>query len=146
MHSRYGELLVAVRDQEERVRFLGYDPANIKVLAYVAAAFFAGIAGALYVPIVGIISPDDIGTVPSIAFLIGVAIGGRTTLLGPVLGALAVAWAQSLLSDQLPTGWTYIQGFLFILVIGFLPAGLASGLTSTQPRRMPTAREWHALP
>ena len=61
MHSRYGELLVAVRDQEERVRFLGYDPANIKIVAYVVAAFFAGIAGALFVPIVGIISPADIG-------------------------------------------------------------------------------------
>lgn len=85
MQSRYGELLVAVRDQEERVRFLGYDPANIKVVAYTVAAFFAGIAGAMFVPIVGIISPADIGIVPSIAFLIGVAIGGRTTLLGPVL-------------------------------------------------------------
>ena len=88
MNSRYGELLVAVRDQEERVRFLGYDPANIKLVAYVTAAFLAGIAGALFVPIVGIISPADVGIVPSIAFLIGVAIGGRATLLGPVLGAI----------------------------------------------------------
>ncbi len=94
MQSRYGELLVAVRDQEERVRFLGYDPADIKVVAYTVAAFFAGIAGAMFVPIVGIISPSDVGIVPSIAFLIGVAIGGRTTLLGPVLGAIGVAWAR----------------------------------------------------
>ncbi|WP_433660025.1 urea ABC transporter permease subunit UrtC [Nocardia sp. CA-128927] len=125
MRSRYGELLVAVRDQEERVRFLGYDPANVKIVAYVVAAFFAGIAGALFTPIVGIISPADIGVVPSIAFLIGVAIGGRTTLLGPVLGAIGVAWAQTAFSEEFPSGWTYLQGVLFIVVIGFIPAGLA---------------------
>ncbi|MFF3221978.1 urea ABC transporter permease subunit UrtC [Nocardia suismassiliense] len=125
MRSRYGELLVAVRDQEERVRFLGYDPANVKIVAYVVAAFFAGIAGALFTPIVGIISPADIGVVPSIAFLIGVAIGGRTTLLGPVLGAIGVAWAQTAFSEEFPSGWTYLQGVLFIVVIGFIPLGLA---------------------
>lgn len=125
MNSRYGELLVAVRDQEERVRFLGYDPANVKVVAYTVAAFFAGIAGALFVPIVGIISPADVGLVPSIAFLIGVAIGGRTTLLGPVLGAIGVAWAQTTLSENFPSAWTYAQGLLFIVVIGFFPAGIA---------------------
>ncbi|WP_062983482.1 urea ABC transporter permease subunit UrtC [Nocardia anaemiae] len=125
MHSRYGELLIAVRDQEERVRFLGYDPADIKIVAYVAAAFFAGIAGALFTPIVGIISPADIGVVPSIAFIIGVAIGGRTTLLGPVLGAIGVAWAQTALSEEFPSSWTYLQGVLFIVVVGFIPAGLA---------------------
>lgn len=134
MHSRYGELLVAVRDQEERVRFLGYDPANIKIVAYVVAAFFAGIAGALFVPIVGIISPADIGIVPSIAFLIGVAIGGRTTLLGPVLGAIGVGWAQSALSEEFPSGWTYIQGALFVVVVGFFPAGIA-GLSALRIRR-----------
>jgi len=125
MNSRYGELLVAVRDQEERVRFLGYDPATVKVVAYSVAAFFAGIAGALFVPMVGIISPADVGIVPSIAFLIGVAIGGRTTLLGPVLGAIGVAWAQTTLSENFPSAWTYAQGLLFIVVIGFFPAGIA---------------------
>ncbi|MFC9516151.1 urea ABC transporter permease subunit UrtC [Nocardiaceae bacterium NPDC056970] len=134
MNSRYGELLVAVRDQEERVRFLGYDPANIKVVAYTVAAFFAGIAGALFVPIVGIISPADVGLVPSIAFLIGVAIGGRTTLLGPVLGAIGVAWAQTTLSENFPSAWTYAQGLLFIVVIGFFPAGIA-GLAKVVERR-----------
>ncbi len=86
MQSRYGELLVAVRDGEERVRFLGYDPANIKVVAYTVAALFASIAGALFAPIVGFIAPSQVGILPSIAFLIGVAIGGRTTLLGPGAG------------------------------------------------------------
>lgn len=124
--SRYGELLVAVRDQEERVRFLGYDPANIKIVAYVLAAAMAGIAGALFVPIVGIISPASVGVVPSIAFLIGVAIGGRATLFGPALGAILVAWAQSALSESFPSFWSYFQGALFVLVIAFLPGGLSS--------------------
>jgi urea transport system permease protein len=124
--SRYGELLIAVRDQEERVRFLGYDPANIKVVAYVLAAAMAGIAGALFVPIVGIISPASVGVVPSIAFLIGVAIGGRATLFGPALGAIVVAWAQTTLSESFPSIWSYFQGALFVLVIAFLPAGLSS--------------------
>jgi urea transport system permease protein len=124
--SRYGELLIAVRDQEERIRFLGYDPANIKVVAYVLAAAMAGIAGALFVPIVGIISPASVGVVPSIAFLIGVAIGGRTTLFGPVIGAIVVAWAQTALSESFPSFWSYFQGALFVLVITFLPAGLSS--------------------
>ena len=126
MQSRFGELLVAVRDQEERVRFLGYDPALIKSFAYAVAAFAAGIAGALFVPIVGIISPSAIGIAPSIAFLIGVAIGGRATLLGPVLGAIGVAWAQTAFSEAYPSQWTYLQGILFIVVVGFLPGGLAS--------------------
>lgn len=126
MVSRYGELLVACRDAEERVRFLGYDPANVKTVAFVVAAFTAGVAGALFVPIVGIVSPNDVGIVPSIGMLIGVAIGGRTTLFGPALGAIAVAWAGSTLSEQFPSGWTYAQGLLFMLVIAFLPGGLAS--------------------
>lgn len=124
--SRYGELLVAVRDAEERVRFLGYNPANIKLVAYVLAAAMAGIAGALFVPIVGIISPADVGVVPSIAFIIGVAIGGRATLFGPVLGTIFVAYAQTTLSEQFPGFWIYFQGALFIVVIAFLPGGIAS--------------------
>jgi urea transport system permease protein len=124
--SRYGELLVAVRDQEERVRFLGYDPANVKIVAYVLAAVMAGIAGALFVPIVGIISPAAIGVVPSIAFVIGVAIGGRSTLLGPALGAILVAWAQTSLSESFPSFWSYFQGALFVLVVAFLPNGLSA--------------------
>ncbi len=134
MQSRYGELLVAVRDGEERVRFLGYDPANIKVVAYTAAALFASIAGALFAPIIGFITPAQVGIVPSIAFLIGVAIGGRTTLLGPVLGAIGVAWAQTAFSERFPSGWTYAQGLLFIVVVGFFPAGLA-GIGALRKRR-----------
>ncbi|MGH3789011.1 MAG: urea ABC transporter permease subunit UrtC [Pseudonocardiaceae bacterium] len=133
--SRYGELLIAVRDQEERVRFLGYDPANIKIVAYVVAAAMAGIAGALFVPIVGIISPANVGVVASIAFVIGVAIGGRATLFGPALGALVVAWAQTTLSESFPSFWSYFQGALFVLVVAFLPGGLSSLVSVLRRRR-----------
>ncbi|HWO67553.1 MAG TPA: branched-chain amino acid ABC transporter permease, partial [Umezawaea sp.] len=136
--SRYGELLIAVRDQEERVRFLGYDPANVKIVAYVIAAAMAGVAGALFVPIVGIISPASVGVVPSIAFLIGVAIGGRSTLFGPALGAIAVAWAQTSLSESFPSFWIYFQGALFVLVVAFLPRGLST-VGSILDRRRETA-------
>ncbi|MCU1689533.1 MAG: urea transporter, permease protein UrtC [Pseudonocardiales bacterium] len=136
--SRFGELLVAVRDGEERVRFLGYDPANIKLVAYVVSAVLAGIGGALFVPIAGIISPSDVGVVPSIAFVIGVAMGGRTTLLGPAVGAIAVAWAQTSLSENFPSFWSYFQGGLFVIVILFLPGGIAQLPTmATRLRRRP---------
>ncbi|MFJ6081205.1 urea ABC transporter permease subunit UrtC [Streptomyces sp. NPDC092369] len=142
--SRYGELLVAVRDSEERVRFLGYDPANVKLVAYVVAAGMAGLAGALFVPAVGIISPALIGIVPSIGFVIGAAVGGRASLVGAVLGAIAVAWAQSTLSDAFPAAWTYLQGLLFVLAVGFLPGGLASLWVVLRRRRtrpaMPVTR------
>ncbi len=124
--SRYGELLTAVRDGEERIRFLGYDPALIKVVAYVVAAVFAAIGGALFVPIVGIISPNNVGVVPSIGFLIGVAVGGRATLLGPVLGSLAVSYAGSTLSENFESVWIYLQGLLLVLVVAFLPGGVGS--------------------
>ncbi|WP_217182236.1 urea ABC transporter permease subunit UrtC [Streptomyces sp. AC495_CC817] len=133
--SRYGELLVAVRDSEERVRFLGYNPANVKVVAYVVAAGMAGLAGALFVPAVGIISPALIGIVPSIGFVIGAAVGGRASLVGAVLGAIAVAWTQSTLSDAYPAAWTYLQGLLFVVAVGFLPGGLASLVTVLRRRR-----------
>lgn len=126
MRSRFGELLVATRDAEERVRFLGYDPALIKTAAFVVAAMMASIGGALFVPIVGIISPAEIGVVPSIAFVIGVAIGGRATLFGPVIGALGIAWAESTLAETFPSGWSYFQGLLLVLVIALLPGGIAS--------------------
>ena len=135
MHSRFGELLVAVRDAEERVRFLGYDPATVKLTAYVVAAGMAGLAGALFVPAVGIISPALIGVVPSIEFVIGVAVGGRATLVGPALGAVAVAWGKTALSERFPSAWTYAEGLLFIIPVAFLPGGLASLVALVRRRR-----------
>ena len=124
--SRYGELLVATRDAEERVRFLGYDPANIKLVAFVVAAVMASIGGAVFAPIAGIISPSNVDAAASVMMIAGVALGGRSSLLGPAVGAIAVGFGQSSLSERFPTGWTYFQGALFIVVILLLPAGLAS--------------------
>jgi urea transport system permease protein len=135
MQSRFGELLVAVRDTEERVRFLGYDPAKVKLVAYVTAAGMAGLAGALFVPAVGIISPALIGVVPSLEFVIGVAVGGRATLLGPALGVVGVAWAKTALSEQYPAAWTYFEGLLFMIPVLFLPAGVASVVGVIRRRR-----------
>jgi urea transport system permease protein len=124
--SRYGELLVATRDAEERIRFLGYDPANIKLVAFVLAAVMASVGGALFVPIAGIISPTNVDAAASILLIAGVALGGRSSLLGPALGAIAVGYGRSSLSEKYPTNWTYFQGALFIVVMLFLPGGIAS--------------------
>lgn len=122
--SRYGELLVGVRDAEERVRFLGIDPANVKVVAYVISAILAAIAGALYTPINRHIGTGDFSVVPSIMMIIGVALGGRTTLFGPPLGAIAVSYMQYRLSSEFPTLWQYMLGALFIVVVAVLPGGI----------------------
>jgi len=124
--SRFGELLLATRDAEERVRFLGYDPANVKLVAFVIAAVMASIGGAMFVPLVGIITPAEIGAAASILMIAGVALGGRASLFGPALGAMAIGWGQSSLASSWPGGWTYILGLLFIAVTLFLPKGLSS--------------------
>ena len=124
--SRYGELLVATRDAEERVRFLGYDPANVKLVAFVVAAVMASVGGAMFVPIAGIISPSNVDATASIMLIAGVALGGRASLLGPALGAIAVGYGQSALSEEFPTQWTYFQGGLFIVVLLLLPFGITS--------------------
>lgn len=124
VRSRFGQLLVAVRDGEDRVRFLGYDPATIKLLAFTVSAGMAGLAGALFVPVVGIISPAMLGIVPSVEMLLGVAVGGRGTLAGAVLGAVALNFARSQLSDAFPTIWQFLEGGLLIAVITIAPGGL----------------------
>jgi urea transport system permease protein len=123
--GRYGRVLIAVRDDEDRVRFLGYDPARVKLLAYVLAAGLAGLAGALFVPVVGIISPALLGIVPSIEMVIWVALGGRSSLAWAAAGAVIVNWAKTNISEQFPSGWLYLQGLLFVVVILFLPKGVA---------------------
>ncbi|MDQ3676505.1 MAG: urea ABC transporter permease subunit UrtC [Actinomycetota bacterium] len=126
--GRYGRLLIAVRDDEDRVRFLGYDPTRVKLVAYVLAAGMAGLAGALFVPIVGIISPALLGIIPSIEMVIWVALGGRTALAWAAAGAVIVNWAKSAISEQYPAGWLYLQGLLFVVVIAFLPKGIAGAV------------------
>jgi urea transport system permease protein len=126
--GRYGRLLIAVRDDEDRVRFLGYDPTRVKLVAYVLAAGMAGLAGALFVPVVGIISPALLGIVPSIEMVIWVALGGRTVLAWAAAGAVIVNWAKTGISEQFPSGWLYLQGLLFVVVILFLPKGIAGAI------------------
>ncbi|MCD4536058.1 urea ABC transporter permease subunit UrtC [Nocardioides sp. cx-169] len=124
--SRFGELLLATRDAEERVRFLGHDPANIKVVAFVVAAVMASIGGAMFVPLAGLINPREVSALASIMLIAGVALGGRASLLGPAIGALAVGFGRTYMSESFPEQWTYFLGALFIVVILFVPAGLAS--------------------
>lgn len=123
--SRFGELLVAVRDAEERVRFLGYDPANIKMAAFVVSAVLAALAGALFAAINQHIGTGDFSVSASIMMIIGVAVGGRTTLFGPPLGAIAIAYLSYVLSSDYPTFWQYFIGLLFVIVVAVLPGGVA---------------------
>ncbi len=125
VRSRFGELLVAVRDGEDRVRFLGYDPAVVKTLTFAVSAGMAGLAGALFVPVVGIISPALLGIVPSIELVVGVALGGRASLVGAILGVVLANYARTTFSEYWPDGWLYLQGALLILVIALAPKGIA---------------------
>ena len=130
--ARYGRLLIASRDHEDRVRFLGYDPARIKLVAYVLAAGMAGLAGALFVPVVGIISPALLGIVPSIEMVIWVALGGRQALAWAAAGAVMVNQAKTSISEEWPSGWLYVQGLLFVVVILFLPRGVGGAVASVR--------------
>ncbi|NET51970.1 MAG: urea ABC transporter permease subunit UrtC, partial [Merismopedia sp. SIO2A8] len=122
--GRFGRLLVAIRDDESRVRFSGYDPTSYKVLVFAIAGALAGISGALYAIQSGIISPKEMEVARSIEMVIWVAVGGRATLIGAVIGALLVNFARSLLSEQFPTVWLFFQGGLFLLVVTVLPDGI----------------------
>ena len=134
VESRFGRLLVAVRDGEDRVRFLGYDATRVKIVAFAVSAGMAGLAGALFVPIVGIVSPANVGVVPSIEMVIWVAIGGRATLLGPVIGAVIASYANTSLSEWYPGGWLYFQGALFVVAMVWAPRGLAGLLEGLRRR------------
>ena len=122
--SPFGRLLVAIRDDENRVRFSGYDPAVIKTVVYCVSAALAGIGGALYAPQVGIVSPTMMGIVPSIEAAVWVAVGGRGTLIGAIIGAVIVNYAKSLLSESFPDIWTYFLGALFIGAVLLFPRGI----------------------
>jgi urea transport system permease protein len=124
VRSRYGRLLVAVRDREDRVRFLGYNPAVAKTFGFVVAAGMAGAAGAVAAPVIGIVAPNQFGTLPSILMVCWVAVGGRGTLYGAVIGAILVNWGSTRVSEQWPDTWQYVQGLVFIVVVAFVPGGL----------------------
>ncbi len=123
--SRFGMLLRAARDGENRVRFLGYSPTPFKVVAFAIAAMLAGVGGALFTLHAGVVSPALIGVVPSIEMVVWVAIGGRYSLAGAVVGALLVNLARDAVSSAFPELWLYLMGALFIFVVTLLPRGLA---------------------
>jgi urea transport system permease protein len=122
--SKLGRVLVAIRDAESRVRFLGYSVTNAKLFVFVVSAVLAGIAGALYVPQVGIINPGEFAPGNSIEVAIWVALGGRGTLIGAVLGAFVVNGAKTWFTDLAPELWLFCLGALFIVATLVLPRGL----------------------
>ncbi len=136
LSSRMGRVLLAMRDREDRVRFSGYDVANIKTFAFCLAAGISGIGGALFVLQVGFISPSLVGIVPSIEMVIFAAVGGKLSLLGAVYGTLLVNTGKSLFSENFPQLWLFAMGGLFIAVVMFFPNGLG-GVWETIRKRIP---------
>ncbi len=122
--SKFGRVLQAIRDAETRVMFTGYDPLKYKLAIWVISAVMCGIAGALYVPQVGIINPGEMSTASSIEIAIWAAVGGRGTLIGPIVGAFFVNGAKSWFTQAFPEFWLYFLGALFIFVTIFLPQGI----------------------
>lgn len=124
--TKAGQILRAVRDGENRVRFSGYDTARYKIFVFVAAAMISGLGGALYVAQVGIVNPSEMTPEKSLEAVVWVAVGGRGTLLGPILGAVGVNALKSWATGAVPELWLYIMGGLFIVVVLFFPGGLVS--------------------
>jgi urea transport system permease protein len=126
--GRFGDALIAIRDDEPRLRFTGYNPTAYKTLVFAIAGALAGISGALYTVQSGIVSPQYMGVAFSIEMVIWVAVGGRGTLIGAILGAVLINYSKSLISEQLPETWLFIQGGLFLLVVTALPDGIVGWL------------------
>jgi urea transport system permease protein len=133
--SRLGKVLLAIRDAESRVRFLGYPVTAYKLFVFTVSGVMAGVAGALYVPQVGIINPSEFAPANSIEIVIWVAVGGRGTLYGAILGAFAVNYAKSFLTGAIPELWLFVLGALFIGVTLFLPKGICGSLATLFRRR-----------
>jgi urea transport system permease protein len=124
VESRAGRVLHAIRDAESRTRFLGYPVESFKLWIFVFSAILAGIAGALYVPQIGIINPSEFAPINSIEAVIWVAVGGRGTLYGAIAGAVLVNYAKTYLTGAFPEIWLFALGALFVLVTLFLPRGI----------------------
>jgi urea transport system permease protein len=133
--SKAGRVLQAVRDSESRLMFIGYDPLWFKLFVWTLSAILCGVAGALYVPQVGIINPSEMSPANSIEMVIWVAVGGRGTLLGPVIGAFAVNGLKSWFTAAFPDLWLFALGLLFILVTLFLQKGVLGLLRQLRFRR-----------
>ena len=127
--GRFGRLLMAIRDDETRVRFSGYNPTGFKVLVFAISGAIAGIAGALYTVQTGIITPSIMQVAFSIEMVIWVAVGGRGTLIGAIIGTMLVRLAQTFLSESFPEIWLFFQGALFLIVVTVLPDGIVGWWT-----------------
>ncbi len=123
--TKFGRLLLAMRDKEDRVRFSGYDVANFKIFIFCVAAAFSAIGGAMFTLQVGFMSPSFVGIVPSIEMVIFAAVGGRLSLIGAVYGTLLVNWGKTTFSESFPELWLFLMGGLFIAVVMLFPNGLA---------------------
>jgi urea transport system permease protein len=130
VESRAGRVVLAIRDAESRTRFLGYPVESYKLWLFVFSAVLAGIAGALYVPQIGIINPSEFAPINSIEVVIWVAVGGRGTLYGAIIGAVLVNYAKTYLTGAFPEIWLYALGAMFVLVTLFLPRGIIGLLSA----------------
>jgi urea transport system permease protein len=147
--SKFGKVLVAVRDAESRTRFLGYRVEHYKLAVFTLSAMLAGVAGALYVPQVGIINPSEFAPATSIEVVIWVAVGGRGTLTGAILGALAVNAGKTWFTGALPEFWLFALGGLFVFVTLLMPRGIlgtAQDLWTRSRTRLRSRRPSEALP
>ena len=133
VNSKLGRVSTAIRDSEDRLRFLGYRVSHFKLWVFTFSAMLAGIAGALYVPQVGIINPSEFSPINSIEIVIWVAVGGRATLLGAILGALVVNYAKTYFTGAFPEIWLFALGGLFIVVTVLAPRGIL-GYVLHKPR------------
>lgn len=124
VNTKLGRVVTAIRDQESRVRFLGYRVEMFKLWIFVFAAMIAGVAGALYVPQVGIINPSEFSPLNSLEIVVWVAIGGRNTLYGAIIGAVLVNYSKTVLTGLMPELWLFTLGAAFVVVTVFLPDGL----------------------
>ncbi|MEP7241914.1 MAG: urea ABC transporter permease subunit UrtC [Devosia sp.] len=138
VNSKLGKVMIAVRDAESRTRFLGYRVDNVKLFAFVVSAIIAGIAGALYVPQVGILTPSELAPANSIEVVIWTAVGGRGTILGPIIGGVLVNAGKSVFTGLWPDFWLYALGGLFILTTLFLPKGIVGTVRDLFSRRKPS--------
>ncbi len=124
VRSKFGKVLVGVRDAESRTRFLGYRVEHVKLFVFVVSAMMTGIAGALYVPQIGIINPGEFAPANSIEVVIWTAVGGRATLIGPIIGAILVNGGKTVFTGLFPSFWLFALGGLFVAVTLFLPKGI----------------------
>jgi urea transport system permease protein len=138
--SRAGRVMRAIRDAESRTRFIGYPVESFKLWVFVFSAAIAGVAGALYVPQLGIINPSEFAPINSIEIVIWVAVGGRGTLFGAAIGAVLVNYAKSYLTGAFPEVWLYVLGALFVLVTLFLPRGIV-GLVPVPKKKYERSRQ-----